>query len=194
MESVSSTPVPAIAATPPPHSAAPSPSSLPNYQLPPELGQVIAWQNEQLMKLQEQVSALIAASPPACPHTPPACGPGGPSCDTASPHLRKNVVCAATNTNATSNNYSNTNNVATNTSTLWPQLGQCLERLRQDSLERDTVNRDMERDTEAGNREILPWSQAQAQARVSREENNVSVEPNRNIEKSSSYQNTPGEM
>lgn len=140
--------------------------------LHPDLVQVLTWQNDQLKKLQDQVAALLAASPNSQSETPPASGPSSNS-NTASPNLRR--------TKSSNNMVNNitTNTVSTNTSTLWPDIQRGLERLQ---LE----NEDNERETV--NLEDLRKSQVQ----VSRDESNASPQPSIHLDLPE-YQESPGE-
>jgi len=99
--------------------------------IPPELMNLLSWQNEQLRRLQDQVQQLLAASPQGQEgqQTPPAVDSKSTSC---SPPLRRGTRGSQlVSSNSTPSVLPSTASVATNTSSLWPDIQKGLARLRE---------------------------------------------------------------
>lgn len=103
--------------------------------IPPELMNLLSWQNEQLRRLQDQVQQLLAASPQSQEgqQTPPAVSVDSSS-TSSSPPLRRgrgDQGSQLASSNSMPNVLPSTTSVATNTSSLWPDIQKGLARLRE---------------------------------------------------------------
>jgi len=111
--------------------------------IPPELMSLLSWQNEQLRRLQDQVQQLLAASPQSQEdqnkQTPPAVSTDSPF-TSSSPPLRRcqgDRGSQLASSNSMPNMMPSTASVATNTSSLWPDIQKGLARLREVEEEED---------------------------------------------------------